>query len=732
MSKEEGQTSAQLDDSLLPYLRAAAALLLALMLLPALAGRIPIADDLGGAHLPLRRFFATCLANGDRSDWLPAIFSGFFLLGEGQAGTWHPFHLLIYRLLPLPAAYHVELLASTPIIWFGTNRLLGRWRIGSAGAIWGATAFAFSAFNLLHYIHINLIAVVAHIPWIVLAIDIALRDRSPHRRALAWVAVALLTGSQLLLGHPQAVWLSIVAEVSYCVATAVRLRIGPMRVGSLVPAKCAGVLVGCAQLIPTLDGLGHSTRATVDAVFGTTHSLHPLNLYQLVAPYLLEERVVRILGGNTHEFGLYTGAGPLVLCAWLLIRRRRLGPSKPLVLGLLVTGFIAFLLATGKYGGIYRLMALLPGVGFFRVPSRFLLFFHFATAVLSAIALVDLDRVAGGAERIAWRRFVPIALLPVSSVLVAALALRFEVSAVHRVSEALNGDWRLIAAGPLVISLCALLVILAARGRLWALPALVLVSAADLGAYGLSYGVYGPWQSIEALSNPATGLPEEAAGRVVAGLSNTAITSGHRTIDGYVGLFPRKLLDYDDLDDLRLAGVEWVSRGYAEEAGLELARNGSPWLRIPNPLARIRMVSEAQPRPDPPDSAPPPDPRTSAWVEEEVVLGGGAVGQAELREESPGRMLVGTNAQSRQLLVVAESFHPGWTAEVDGRATAVLRVNRDFIGCVVEAGEHEIRLVFDPPSRRLGLVLSALGMVWVVLQGVWLWCRAGAIALARG
>ena len=42
-------------------------------------------------------------------------------------------------------------------------------------------------------------------------------------------------------------------------------------------------------------------------------SLHPLNLLQLVAPYMFVNRVV---GDNTHEFGLYLGAVPLLLAVW--------------------------------------------------------------------------------------------------------------------------------------------------------------------------------------------------------------------------------------------------------------------------------------------------------------------------------------------------------------------------------------------------------------------------------
>jgi hypothetical protein len=55
---------------------------------------------------------------------------------------------------------------------------------------------------MLHFMHVNGIAVVAHLPWLLLLIDVAMTARSRRTAALAGVGVALLTTSQLLLGLP--------------------------------------------------------------------------------------------------------------------------------------------------------------------------------------------------------------------------------------------------------------------------------------------------------------------------------------------------------------------------------------------------------------------------------------------------------------------------------------------------------------------------------------------------
>ncbi len=151
--------------------------LLAWMFLPLVTGRVYVWDDLQNCHLPVRQFYAQCLANGDSFDWMPTLFSGFFPTGSGQGGTYHPLHLLLYRCLPLTTAFNLEILLSSPFMLFGMQLFLRRY-LGRSYAAWlGAIVFTFSGFCTLHFLHPNAIAVVAHIPWLLFAQDVLLRPR---------------------------------------------------------------------------------------------------------------------------------------------------------------------------------------------------------------------------------------------------------------------------------------------------------------------------------------------------------------------------------------------------------------------------------------------------------------------------------------------------------------------------------------------------------------------------
>jgi hypothetical protein len=71
------------------------------------------------------------------------------------------------------------------------------------------------------------------------------------------------------------------------------------------------------------------------------------------------------------------------------------------------------------------------------------------------------------------------------------------------------------------------------------------------------------------------------------------------------------------------------------------------------------------------------------------------------------RMKVG--AEQDGLVVLNETYYPGWTAEVDGTAATVIRANYAFMAVPVTAGYHTIRFRFEPAVVWEGGILSAVG-----------------------
>ncbi len=714
-------------------------ILLTVLAGPFFAGKVYVRDDLGAYHLPARAFYAQQLARGESFDWMPRLYCGFYLTGEGQVGSYHPAHWLVYRCLPFRAALAWEWLAGYPLMAIGMWLFLRRRLTRSDAAMVGSLLFTFCGFNLLHFTHPNAIAIVAHVPWLLWAIDVILRDPRPRRRAGAQLAVVLLSGSQLLLGYPQYVWFSLLAELAFAAFILAGKRHGGFSpVLQLAGAKFCGLLVGGIQLLPTFDALSHSTRSSVDAAFTGSGSLHPSNLVQLVAPYLLVDRVA---GDNTHELGLYAGAATLILAAWAVVRHRRLGRMTPLFWASAAFGVIAMLLAFGKYGPLYQWQSYIPLVGRFRFSCRYIVLFQLALAVMAAAGFrclandyararrdkVSIKSVLPEVVRRRWQFTLLYLLVGISAI--ACLTGLLLPGGTY--SESIPA----ILAGPILLSTAAVLVALASVGVRPALVGLILFAAADLGFYGLSHSVYSHTTRLDRFVAATVTPPSHADERVVAStvplaerrlrMGNQITMAGWRRADGYAGLEPRQRLDYADVSALRVASVRWVRRHETDRPIDGLIPHDTDWLEVPDPLPRVRLVTQTKPSQEPAEDLRRIDVESTALVAAPLDLPEAEPGTAELISEGPGRLQIRCNSSSRQLLVVSESYHPGWQAMVQQQPRPVLRVNGDFLGCLVGPGQQEVVLQFRPKSLDRGRKVSYLGLALALLCLVGYWVPHG-------
>jgi hypothetical protein len=84
---------------------------------------------------------------------------------------------------------------------------------------------------------------------------------------------------------------------------------------------------------------------------------------------------------------------------------------------------------------------------------------------------------------------------------------------------------------------------------------------------------------------------------------------------------------------------------------------------------------------------------------------------AEVVAYAPERVEVQTRSTDEALLVLSDSYYPGWTATVDGEPAPVRPTNVLMRGVRVPAGEHTVVFQFAPSHWRSGLAISAAGIV---------------------
>ncbi len=722
----------------------AALAVLAWMFLPLVTGRVYVWDDLQNYHLPVRQFYAQCLANGDSFDWMPTLFSGFFLTGSGQGGTYHPLHLLLYRCLPLTTAFNLEILLSYPFMLFGMQLFLRR-HLGRSDAAWlGAIVFTFSGFCMLHFLHPNAIAVVAHIPWLLFAQDVLLRPNAGPRRwrVSAEVGIALLTGSQLLLGYPQYVWFSLLAEVSLCIGFFGWNGRGLQKLVLIGALKCFGLALGAVQLLPSMAALAESDRATLPPEFFFHQPLSPADMLQWLGPFLTKTRV---FGNNTAELAVYCGAIPVLLALTLLRRRRsdckwQSKSETRLILTAIGLGLLALWLSFGRDGGLYVVQTWLPLIGKFRYPSRIVVLLHFVLAVLAAIGFARLmnESASGQVQLPKLINFVPWL-----SALVAAGAWLF--------ANPQNApQWMLLAMGPVLFFLGALMIRDVARGR--ASVGFMLFLAGDLAAYGFTFESLQKtrtWPEVIASLNQPPGSPQD--GRIVAEIQiadgdigfegNDLLLAGWHQADGYEGLLPEShLLEQNtNLNSLRISGVRWINSGGRHGQIPGLIRTSDPlWLEVPDPLPRVRFATRTMTVEDSNKAVLQLRADGATLVNRDTGINAIATAQsathnstAKIVVDRPGHLEIDISTVRPQLLVLSERFSTGWTASTVDSAVPIVRAEIDFMGCVVPAGEHRVRLVFEPVSVKNGRLISAMAMILVSVYAAlrlipWKTFRGGA------
>ncbi len=93
----------------------------------------------------------------------------------------------------------------------------------------------------------------------------------------------------------------------------------------------------------------------------------------------------------------------------------------------------------------------------------------------------------------------------------------------------------------------------------------------------------------------------------------------------------------------------------------------------------------------------------------------------DARRDGFGRWEVRSSGTNPALVVVAEAWFPGWTAQVDGRDVPVLKADGAFLGVAVEPGDHEIKFSFDPPGAvtvgRATTTVTLVGAVILLVAG---------------
>ena len=713
--------------------------------LGAKAWKMVYLGDLIAYYLPMTELAATRLRDLELPLWNPHVCSGVPLLATLQVGVFYPGNWLAVL---LPAHLAISTLMALECVvagWLATWMFRAQGSSPVASAL-GGLLYVFACV-LGQILWPPAVSTLLFVPWLVLCmgklLSGPLTDGPPARW---WCGLAIGAALQILAGFPQYAVYGYLAVACFGLASAVeRARDGVpallvlRRVAFGVAAVVVGAGLAAVQLLPTLELVSLGLRAdemspaqvhylTAMAPYGTPallrHAFDP-------SPSLITLHI-----GNA---GGYLGMATLLLAGLTVVLGRR-SPRTWLLVGF---AFASLLLADGLLGAgapVYRAFAALPVVGGFRTPER-LRVVAFLCVIALAVAGFDAARRArpGPGPKVA------LALLT-GGLLAVLLALGQGA-----------GSWRLIGAAVLVaVVLRSGASHALARGAAEiALFALVLVDVA------IATGEYG---SLRAIPTELSNHYASPGGRVqlrdgfferqrdelgparlelykLRPTMATAPSDGGYRVACYEPLVPGVWPSFEKVLSGRegmgatlfaldpeehetfwdLSGVRRILRAEGREAAV--VRNDDALPRaylVPGwQLADTQRAFEHIRDGD-------FDFRAAALVEEDPGFPSapGPLVAADITRYEPERVVVEARGEADSLLVLTDSYYPGWRASVDGEPVRVLRANGLYRAVRLPAGRHRVVFEYAPESLRRGGAVSLASAALLLAVGLFL--RAGA------
>jgi hypothetical protein len=477
--------------------------------LPATRGHLVISPDDGLIfNIPIRVAVANLLHAGYLPLWTPDIFCGMPLFGAAQAGVLFPLNWF-YLAFSAPVATNLMMLSSYIVAALGAYLFARRSGSSVAGAALTSLIWQWSGFLIGQIGHTNILHTAALLPWVLWAID-GYGERGKRSRGLL---LAVLVALQVFAGHQQTLVYALLFAASYALVLwrgqAVSERSTQSRTAYLrsLILIAAGLVLAAVQILPMMEMLRNSLRASASYDFFSSFSLPPRFLWTFFAPYVVgggDGQLFRAPYVGPAFYGEYVGYVGLAAIMLSIVAVALKRDARTKFCGIVVITGVA--LALGRYApfGFYKLIYAVPVLNLFRVPARHLLEIEFALAVLAGRGLSAITAAPDRSGMLRWVAISGAAVLVLTCLAITVgRPADFHLGRTAPVSI-LRAPELFLPVVMAALSCWALWIF--ARGRRWGLSLLLAVVALDLCVWGQSTGWRGasPKFDFELWSEPAT------------------------------------------------------------------------------------------------------------------------------------------------------------------------------------------------------------------------------------
>ncbi len=718
--------------------------------------------DFSTSYYPWDALARGMISSGTFPAWNPYVLTGSPLFANLGVGWLGPFNLLLWT---LPLSYGLGAAAALKL-WvaaFGTYLLVRELRLGLLPGLLAGISFALCAFDVVWLSHAH-VSVAVWLPWLVLLAERIVRRGGRYEG----IALAVVVALALAGGHPGTQVHVVSGMLLYALLRSTTVAGVPWRTrlrrllligaGTLVGVLCIAVVL-LPGTLATAGTMGAAVRRNGGSEALIGHVLPLSALRTALFPDWWGRPSEALLTGpaNYNERTFYAGGVALLLAAVALVSRgdwRRKAPFLPLaVLG------IAVPLDTPA---IHDLVVHMPAFSSIQ-DQRLLLWFMFATAILSAFGLQALLEAPRGQAR-AWAVVALGALAGAAAIVTLHLAPGDTAHALSHLAHRFAG----VTPGALALAsvLRWLLVVAVVAGGLVLLRVrprrawvgggfLALAAALDMLAFAHAYQPMGPASIVLPPRTPAIAFLQrhEAEGRI-AGIRG-ALMNDYSTVYGlhdvrghdapqpslrFIRLWRLVNPEQDMLQGLDVAalsptalqvlgllgarylvtganaelpaGVAAGSLGYAYRGGEATVLENR--LAVPRAIVARRIdVATGEDQELAAAAAPGFDARRDAILPRSAfahtaALMQGDSGAVRVTGDQDARVALEARLARRGLVVLDDAWAPGWSVSVDGRPARALRADVVMRGVVVPAGRHRVVWSYRVPGLRTGALLSLL------------------------
>ena len=731
-------------------------------------------------YYPLRQYWAERVSHLEFPFWYPYDGLGQPFLGMVISGALHPTNLL-YLALPISWAIKVNVLVCFPAAFAGVYCLLRRFGLSPAASSLGGLLFAFNGYMVTISGNLLYLMAAASFPWAFWGAD-RFFTRPSTANALTG---AVLLAAVLLCGDAQSfaicgAALGILASIRHQPGK-IRATFGKLAVLWTLSGLLAAV-----QILPSLSAMSQGQAGQQSLDVALVWSTHPLRLAELLlgpifahgsqaaAANLLKTSMSSLWADSIH-----LGLVGVALAGIALAHHRR---SRPAVL-LFASAAAVLVLMLGKHAGVYALLfRAIPLWRPFRFPEKLTPYLMFPVACGAAVGLEIIGRgrrrahillfaalclASAGALLLELRsgvfsgRIIPLGTLEDGSAAAAQL--------IHRNLLTASGQTA-------AVMLLGLLVIAGVRNhrlRSWLLCLLVFTHL-----YIANESLY-PLSSPEVLTPNAfvteikarEGPPALGGFRVASGTADyhpppipglslsdaSAISSSTSFAPDTPALWNLESINVylpafsDRIHDLLPHGPVWYRRymrlfsakylsvpvdlyqrlgGTPDRIVAEQRQLGLLLVENPNVLARAylarpRCVSRE-------NSLGLMRSPGFAWDREALVEcreslaptpAEAELGTVKILSYRPERVEMEARIGTPCLLVLTDSYDPGWSARVDGKRAEILPTNYAVRGLPLTSGTHSVLYEYHCPGFVPGLLLGLLALATcagVAIRRTWM------------